>query len=49
MSGLQKKPEERKFGRQLSTNNGEAAGQQPMLQVAPDVKAKINVSVPICV
>jgi len=36
--------EERKFGRQLSTNNNEAAGATITLQVMPDIKEKPNVS-----
>lgn len=35
---------DRKFGRQLSTNNGEAAGVSITLQVMPDTKCKPNVS-----
>lgn len=36
--------EDRKFGRQLSTNNGEAGGNTMTLQVMPDFNAKPNVS-----
>ncbi len=39
------RPEERAFGRQLSTNNGEATGQMHMLALAPDSKDNFNVSV----
>ncbi len=39
------RPEERAFGRQLSTNNGEATGQMHMLAVAPETKDNFNVSV----
>ena len=35
---------DRKFGRQLSTNNGEAGGATISLQVMPDSKYKPNVS-----
>ena len=35
---------DRKFGRQLSTNNGEAGGATISLQVVPDIKSKPNVS-----
>ena len=37
--------EPRKFGRQLSTNNGEASGNTMTLQIMPDYKAKPNVSI----
>lgn len=36
--------EDRKFGRQLSTNTNEAAGATITLQVVPDLKEKVNVS-----
>ena len=39
---------DRKFGRQLSTNNGEAGGVSITLQVMPDTKCKPNVSVIRC-
>ena len=38
------KPEDRAFGRQLSTNNNEAAGATILLQIAPDSKPCTKVS-----
>mmetsp|Transcript_37276 Transcript_37276/g.45500 ORF Transcript_37276/g.45500 Transcript_37276/m.45500 type:complete len:84 (-) Transcript_37276:1531-1782(-) len=46
MTGLGNRPEERKFGRQLSTNNDEANAQMSMLSIAPDSKSKPNVKAP---
>lgn len=40
------RPEERAFGRQLSTNNGEATGQMHMLAVAPETKDNFNAKAP---
>ena len=39
------RPEQRAFGRMLSTNNGEANAQMSMLSIACDGKTKPNVSI----